>query len=1180
MSEMLWCGGGGGTGAPRFSLLHMDDGEDYVLDVAGSMTAPASAPGISSSAETGKATGNKQGPLRGIVRLLTKSVVFEPDNVDAPVVKFSFANVDTAECLPGKHVGFQMLCGKAVYVSEAGSVAAPRRTVVGVDGPWRFDTNSESLAKVFDPLSGLLKVAKQNVAVAEATLSAMRSRREDRFIFDKNNLVDNDENVLFDAPGAQITPLCREPGRLVVTNRRVYFQPLYDVSVGGGSKKQNTVRTCCVSDIVAVARRTHVLRPLGLELFFKRKQSSNTPDNPTTSNLFTSRPCALFTFRSEVEREAGVTVARAACADAGNELAGAGSTLLDGGDDALREVSEFWRTGSVSNLEYLLYLNLVAGRGWNDLSQWCVMPWVLRDYGSNDLDVTDWNSFRDLERPVGALNTERLEMFKKRRDEMKSAGLRPYLYGTHYSAPGYVLYWLLRALPLHHLKLQNGRFDAPDRLFHGVAETWESALRSTADVKELIPEFFVESNESYSFLVNSNNLPLGVRQVDGAQLGDVVLPPWANGSPHVFVAKMRQALESEYVSSNMHHWIDLIFGCAQTGVLADKIDNVFHPLTYGPGALAELNNTKDATQVKAKETQIQEFGRAPRRVFTSPHVARERGAHEKWAKNESTDGRHTDGASTAASRARDVLETLVSLCPPSGRGDGEGLDNLGEVGKAWDLLVADAPTNDATHVETTEMNERENENDSHSDPPVVRLLLSLDETQEKDSSYEHEHEGMLCCKWALPRAHATRVTGIEFAHQNAAAPNASVLSVSGDAVMKVHAVCDGALEHSSRRASGARGTGHAAPFATSLALLGGNGARAGVTLLPGDTVFDEDAEWKKLVMSPGAPVACVGCTDGGVYAYGAEVGRVLSRLPAWDAGCGCEGLARGYRSPHQPGSEVAALATPKLRPDLLFGVNRNGVVRVWDVAVGKTVCESGVVGVSGAFRTTNCVLTAAHAAVIGGVYVRSATAPTRGVLPAAANAGPRLHVAELVNSTLLQGTVSNTVALFCDARANLALVGGDDQEVTAWDPRCARAAWVAEAFAGTRRPAANRGVVGLTASLSQWRATAACADGGVRLLDLRKCGEVRDEVFFETALSCLAGNGRDGVFVGGADGAVEAWNWSDPCRTQTKRKVIAYSVSSSPVSSLSVAAEGGALAVGWDDGSVGVFEEKRGTGSV
>ena len=42
MSGTLRVGGGGrrGAGAPRFSLLHMDDGEDYVLDVAGSMTAP------------------------------------------------------------------------------------------------------------------------------------------------------------------------------------------------------------------------------------------------------------------------------------------------------------------------------------------------------------------------------------------------------------------------------------------------------------------------------------------------------------------------------------------------------------------------------------------------------------------------------------------------------------------------------------------------------------------------------------------------------------------------------------------------------------------------------------------------------------------------------------------------------------------------------------------------------------------------------------------------------------------------------------------------------------------------------------------------------------------------------------------------------------------------------------
>ena len=33
----------------------------------------------------------------------------------------------------------------------------------------------------------------------------------------------------------------------------------------------------------------------------------------------------------------------------------------------------------------------------------------------------------------------------------------PFLYGTHYSCPGYVMYWLVRATPAHLLRLQNGR---------------------------------------------------------------------------------------------------------------------------------------------------------------------------------------------------------------------------------------------------------------------------------------------------------------------------------------------------------------------------------------------------------------------------------------------------------------------------------------------------------------------------------------------------------------------------------------------------------------------------------------------------------------------------------------------------------------------------------------------------
>ena len=71
----------------------------------------------------------------------------------------------------------------------------------------------------------------------------------------------------------------------------------------------------------------------------------------------------------------------------------------------------------------------------------------------------------------------------------------------------------------------------------------------------MIPEFYMENPE---FLLNQLKLDLGVR-ANGKRVDDAKLPNWAT-SPEDFLRKHRAALESDFVSNNLHLWIDLIFG--------------------------------------------------------------------------------------------------------------------------------------------------------------------------------------------------------------------------------------------------------------------------------------------------------------------------------------------------------------------------------------------------------------------------------------------------------------------------------------------------------------------------------------------------------------------------------------------------------------------------------------------
>ena len=282
-------------------------------------------------------------------------------------------------------------------------------------------------------------------------------------------------------------------------------------------------------------------------------------------------------------------------------------------------LTQKWINREISNFEYLMHLNTIAGRSYNDLSQYPIFPWILADYTSDRLDVTNSATFRDLSKPMGVQNEKHVEEIRQKYENFEdpSGIVTKFHYGTHYSNSAMVLHYLVRCEPFTtlHIQLQSGRFDVADRQFHSVPQTYTSLLNNINDVKELIPEFYFFPD----FLLNHNYFDLGKLQGKKQIVNDVILPNWAN-SVDDFVRQHRSALESEYVSSHLHEWIDLIFGHKQKGKAAEEALNVFYYCCY-EGAV-NLDAITDPAEREALEGMIQNFGQVPCQLLKEPHPTR------------------------------------------------------------------------------------------------------------------------------------------------------------------------------------------------------------------------------------------------------------------------------------------------------------------------------------------------------------------------------------------------------------------------------------------------------------------------------------------------------------------------------------------------------------------------------
>lgn len=127
----------------------------------------------------------------------------------------------------------------------------------------------------------------------------------------------------------------------------------------------------------------------------------------------------------------------------------------------------------------------------------------------------------------------------------------------------------------------------------------------------MVPEFFYLPY----FLKNTNNYNFGITQ-SNVKVDDVILPECFNNNEYLFIYYHRKALESNFVSSEINQWIDLIFGCLQNGENAEKAFNVFQPYTYIENLIFLQNHNLLSKDIVA---HISEFGQIPLQLFTTKH---------------------------------------------------------------------------------------------------------------------------------------------------------------------------------------------------------------------------------------------------------------------------------------------------------------------------------------------------------------------------------------------------------------------------------------------------------------------------------------------------------------------------------------------------------------------------------
>lgn len=373
------------------SLLFLEEGESAVKLVETGVEHRALAPMM----------------VKGHVHINSRSLVFEPNARDKPVVKYCFRDFE--------------------YVSEVS------------DSTLSFRLKQYTvLPSLHNPRPYQVNISQLPTPVT-LSLSAL-----DRRLVLELFMTNSQHRAGFDLD--QVTPLCKEHHSLRFLVSRLY-SPLEKPLLPSAIQAKRVIPLLALDCLVYIsterlyyetqkpfARVKSVPFSAIRYLFLRRYRLKNVGFEVilhTSKRLF-------FAMDSEPSRDDLYTLISQFIPQAV-----ASEAILD-------RITSDWVNRTISNYEYLLVINEYGGRSVCDLAQYPVFPWVLADYTSEELDFKAQETFRDLSKPLGALNLERLEGFRKRYADMTEP---KFLYGSHYSNAGCVIGYLLRQHPLYALSL-------------------------------------------------------------------------------------------------------------------------------------------------------------------------------------------------------------------------------------------------------------------------------------------------------------------------------------------------------------------------------------------------------------------------------------------------------------------------------------------------------------------------------------------------------------------------------------------------------------------------------------------------------------------------------------------------------------------------------------------------------